>query len=231
MKIEHLIFDLDNTLYPSCGAMDKGITERMMNCVANFFNVSYEEAVKIREKNIKNFSTTLEWLRSEGLKDVESYFAAVHPENEADEVPENPELRPFLQSIKISKTILTNAPIEHAKRVLSKLNIQDLFDSICDIRETNLLGKPYSSAFDKALLMANATVDNALFLDDMRKYTDGFEALGGTSILIGNKNGHPLNKESAAVTKTKPLHPGRTLHLESIFQLPKMIQKLENQHQ
>lgn len=229
MKIEHLIFDLDNTLYPSCGAMDKGITERMMNCVADFFKVSYNDAIKIRERNIKNFSTTLEWLRNEGLTDVESYFASVHPENEADEVAAAPELRPFLQKIDIPKIILTNAPLEHAKRVLAKLNVQDLFDKICDIRETNLLGKPYASAFNRALQMADATIDNAIFLDDMKKYTDGFEALGGTSILVGRKNGHSLNKNSSAVTKIKPEHPGRTLKIDSIFQLPDIIQTLEKE--
>ena len=72
MNVEHLIFDLDNTLYPSSGNMDKGITQRMMNFVASFFDVSYEEAVKIRAEHIRDFSTTLEWLRSEGLSDVES---------------------------------------------------------------------------------------------------------------------------------------------------------------
>ena len=54
MSIEYLIFDLDNTLYPSSAQMDKGITTRMMNCVAEFFNTSYEEAVKIRRDYIKN---------------------------------------------------------------------------------------------------------------------------------------------------------------------------------
>ena len=118
MNVEHLIFDLDNTLYPSSGNMDKGITQRMMNFVASFFDVSYEEAVKIRAEHIRDFSTTLEWLRSEGLTDVESYFSAVHPPYEADELEENPLLRPFLESIRIPKIILTNAPSEHAERVL-----------------------------------------------------------------------------------------------------------------
>ena len=79
MSIEYLIFDLDNTLYPSSAQMDKGITTRMMNCVAEFFNTSYEEAVKIRAEHITNFSTTLEWLRSEGLTDIETYFSKIHP--------------------------------------------------------------------------------------------------------------------------------------------------------
>ena len=226
MNVEHLIFDLDNTLYPSSGNMDKGITQRMMNFVASFFDVSYEEAVKIRAEHIRDFSTTLEWLRSEGLTDVESYFSAVHPPYEADELEENPSLRPFLESIRIPKIILTNAPSEHAERVLEKLRVRDLFTAVCDIRTSGLLGKPYPQAFRSALKKCGGTIENTLFIDDMKKYTDGFAALGGTAVLTGDKIGHALNPKSNAVTKEKPLRQGRTIRIPSVYDLPKLISEL-----
>lgn len=226
MKIEHLIFDLDNTLYTANSEMDFGITQRMMECVMAFFNCSFEEAAEIRKKKVRNFSTTLEWLRSEGLSDVEGFFRHVHPENEADELKEDPDLRPFLQSIEIPKIICTNAPREHAERVLKKLNVIDLFSEICDIRDFNLQGKPYPSAFKIALKKAGGTIENSIFIDDMLKYTDGWESLGGTAVLVGNKNGHHLNPEAAAKNKEKPLHPGRTLKIESIYKLPDILSLL-----
>lgn len=226
MKIEHLIFDLDNTLYTANSEMDFGITQRMMECVMYFFNCSFEEAAEIRKKKVRNFSTTLEWLRSEGLSDVEGFFRHVHPENEADELKEDPALRPFLQSIEIPKIICTNAPREHAERVLKKLNVIDLFSEICDIRDFNLQGKPYPSAFKIALKKAGGTIENSIFIDDMLKYTDGWESLGGTAVLVGNKNGHHLNPDAAAKNKEKPLHPGRTLKIESIYKLPDILSLL-----
>lgn len=226
MKIEHLIFDLDNTLYTANSEMDFGITQRMMECVMNFFNCSFEEAAEIRKKKVRNFSTTLEWLRSEGLSDVEGFFRHVHPENEADELKEDPGLRPFLQSIEIPKIICTNAPREHAERVLKKLNVIDLFSEICDIRDFNLQGKPYPSAFKIALKKAGGTIENSIFIDDMLKYTDGWESLGGTAVLVGNKNGHHLNPDAAAKNKEKPQHPGRTLKIESIYKLPDILSLL-----
>ena len=63
MEIKHILFDLDNTLYPATSAMDKGITTRMLECVADFFNCSIEKAIEIRKerkivnknkKNLKN---------------------------------------------------------------------------------------------------------------------------------------------------------------------------------
>ena len=65
MKYSHLLFDMDNTLYPASSAMDKGITRRMLECVADFFHCDMEEAIKLRSERIVHYSTTLESLRSE----------------------------------------------------------------------------------------------------------------------------------------------------------------------
>lgn len=226
MKIEHLIFDLDNTLYPSTSKMDSGISKRMMECVMNYFNCSYEKAVELRKQRVGNFSTTLEWLRSEGLKDVEAFLSYVHPQNEADELEEQPKLRELLESIKIPKIICTNAPREHAERVLNKLNVSDQFSTICDIRDFNFKGKPYASAFKIALKKAGGTIENTLFLDDMLKYTDGWESLGGTAILVGTKNGHHLNENAAAKNKEPSAHKGKTLRIKSIYELPELLEKI-----
>ncbi len=227
MKIRHLIFDMDDTLYPGTGEMNAGITKRMMQCVADFFGVSFQEGIELRAKNIRNFSTTLEWLMSEGLTDTETFFARVHPENEADELLPDPNLRPFLESIQIPKVLLTNAPSEHAERVLKKLNVKDQFNFICDIRHSNLKGKPYPQAFKNALNAAGGTIDDTIFLDDMVKYTDGYTALGGTAVQVGKNPGHRLSDTASSVCRETPPHPGRTFHIESIYELPELLKKLE----
>ena len=229
MKVEHLIFDMDNTLYPSCGAMDVGISRRMLEGISEFFNVSIDEAVELRKKNIANHSTTLEWLISAGLTDVEWWFKKVHPENEADELQEDKNLRPLLESIKIPKIVLTNAPSEHSDRVLKKLNVRDQFQMICDIRFLEMKGKPYPSAFYKAMDAVGGTIDNTLFLDDLVKYTDGWQALGGTAVLVGQKHGHHLSPDSPAVFKGVAPHPGRTLNIDSVYDLPSLIERLNKE--
>src|SRR5574344_1233148 len=163
MQIKHLIFDLDTTLYSSTAAMHRGITFRMLPCVAEFFHIIYDEAVALRSQNLPEFSTPLEWLRHEGLTDIEGYFAKVHPGNEADELPPDPALRPLLESIAIPKSVLTNAPREHADRVLAKLDVADLFTSVCDIRASPLKGKPYPEAYRTALAQCGGTIDDTLF--------------------------------------------------------------------
>ncbi len=226
MIVKNIIFDLDNTLYSPTSAMDAGISRRMMDAVADFLGTDLQAATELRHKNVPYYSTTLEWLRSRGLTDVEGYFAKVHPDNEADELAYDKDLRSFLQSIEQKKIVLTNAPREHADRVLEKLKIADLFCAVVDIRACGLLGKPYANSYKIALQKCGGTIDDTIFLDDQYKYTDGFEALGGTALLVGNKNGARLNPESAAYNKDIPPHPGRTIKIESVYDLPKILSAL-----
>lgn len=227
MTISHIIFDLDNTLYPSSAAMDKGITMRMMSAVADYFQVSYDEAVILRNKNLPRYSTTLEWLRAEGLTDTEAYFSRVHPENEADELSIDDKLRPLLQSIAADKVVLTNAPREHADRVLAKLKVRDLFKAVCDIRSCSLFGKPYRGAYIAALKAAGGSVEDTIFLDDAFKYTDGYAAMGGTAVAVGEKNGEHISlsllEEKYMMQKGKT---GRTMQIKSIYGLPTLLHEL-----
>ena len=226
MIVKNIIFDLDNTLYSPTSAMDAGITRRMMEAVAEFLGLGMEEAAALRHKKVPYFSTTLEWLRSEGLTDVEGYFAKVHPDNEADELTPDPNLRPLLQSLGQNKIVFTNAPREHADRVLEKLKVADLFSAVIDIRASDLRGKPYASSYKMALQKIGGTIDDTIFLDDQYKYTDGFVSLGGTALLVGNKNGSHLNPESAAYNREVPPHSGRTVKIDSVYDLPKILPAL-----
>lgn len=229
MKYKHILFDMDNTLYPASSAMNDGITRRMLECVADFFCCDMEKAIELRRERIIHYSTTLEWLRSEGMTDVEGFMAHVHPDNEADELLPQPGLRDFLLSLPLPMSVLTNAPHEHADRVLEKLGIADLFVAVTDIRDANFFGKPYPDAFEAALRKAGSSVQDTLFLDDMQKYTDGWAAMGGTAVLIGKENGRPLSADAVPMVKARAagqaagLQPGKTLRLNSIYEMKGLL--------
>jgi putative hydrolase of the HAD superfamily len=195
----------------------KGI--EYLNFIADIYRVDEE----IRKERIVHFSTTLEWLRSEGMNDIEGFLAHVHPENEADELTEQPGLREFLISLDYPKSILTNAPKEHSMRVLKKLGIEDLFEAITDVRECDFMGKPYPIAYQTALKKVGADVETTLFFDDMIKYVDGWKNLGGTAILIGDKNGRALTADAKSMQITEKSKNGRVIRLPSIYEAPELI--------
>ncbi len=218
---------MDNTLYPASSAMDKGITRRMLECVADFFHCDMEKAVELRSERIVHYSTTLEWLRAEGLTDIEGFLAHVHPADEADELPPQPGLREFLISLNMPMSVLTNAPHEHADTVLGKLGIADLFEAVTDIRDAGFNGKPYPDAYMAALGKVGASVEDTLFLDDMQKYTDGWVALGGTAVLIGSPNGKPLAEDAKSMIAARAANTsgraGTTIRMKSIYEIKSLL--------
>lgn len=192
MMIQALILDLDNTLYPASAVMETLIIQRMNEYTARLLGTGLEEAAAIRHERMSGFGTTLEWLMAErGFDDPDDYFNYVHPDGEEDSIEFDPDLPPFLDSIAMPKYVFTNAPMEHADRILKKLRIADRFKRVFDVRFCGLKGKPSASAVDAVLDAIGIPAEKTLFVDDMPRYVSGFEARGGRGILIDHFGKHP----------------------------------------
>jgi putative hydrolase of the HAD superfamily len=190
--IRYILFDLDNTLYPSSLGLEEEMGARIQEFTARFLGVSPEEAVQFRRERIVRYGTTLEWLMNEeGFTDIEGYYAAVHPEGEEDRLAPDPATRAFIKALPVPSAILTNSPMEHALRVLKKLDLEDLFTHIFDIRWNGLKGKPQETAFRKALDTIGREPAEVLFVDDFPLYVEGFLRLGGRGVLLDEENLHP----------------------------------------
>ena len=178
------MFDLDNTLYSEKNGMEFRVLERINNFVSHFLGLPPAETNAIRREGVRGYGTTLEWLVfAKGLKDVDAYFDAVHPEDEVDGIEPDDRLKMFLESLPFPKVVLTNAPMEHAERVLRALGIGDCFSAIYDIRFNSLVGKPHPKAFTSVLEACGFELGTTVFIDDLPKYVRGYLALGGRAIL------------------------------------------------
>jgi putative hydrolase of the HAD superfamily len=183
--INAVFFDLDNTLYPASASMEADIIARMTDYAAAFIGISTDEAQRLRKANLAQYGTTLEWLMAEhGLTDYDDYFACVHPSGEESVLTPDPQLRPFLAGIHQPKFIFTNAPMEHATRILDKFGIADCFQKIYDVRFNQLTGKPSRSAVERVLADSGWPAAESLFVDDVPRYVRGFTDCGGHGVLI-----------------------------------------------
>jgi putative hydrolase of the HAD superfamily len=189
--LKYLIFDLDNTLYSCAWGLEDQVRRRIREFSAALLGLSPEEAWRQRMERADTFGTNLEWLMAEkGFTDVEAYFAAVHPPNEADILKPDPELRAFLRELPLPRAILTNAPGEHADLILGRLGISDLFTHVFDIRQNNFKGKPRPEAFNRALTVLGLAAADALFIDDYPAYAEAFITLGGRGLLLDERGIH-----------------------------------------
>jgi len=183
--IRYILFDLDNTLYPASAGMEEEMMARIIAYSAAYLGVSTEEALRLRREQIADYGTTLEWLMAEhGLTAIEEYYAFVHPDGEEERLTPDPQLRAFIQALPVPASILTNAPMEHAERVLRKLELEGLFQHIFDIRSNGLKGKPNEIAFRNALKVIGHKPEEVLFVDDLPPYIEGFLRLGGNGVLV-----------------------------------------------
>lgn len=217
-RIRHLLLDLDNTLYPASAAMSENITKRILDYVASYLKLPFEEAVSRRLQNLPAFGTTLEWLKAEhGLTDEASYFAAVHPESETAELAKDPALRPYLLSLGLPMTLLTNSPMSHAERLVRFFDIADIFQGIYDLTYHSGRGKPHADCFLSTLRAVGFSLEETLFVDDHPKYVRGWTEIGGKAVLVDEEGEH----EELARTEG-------WYRIKSIYELKDLLAEIAN---
>lgn len=186
--IQYLLLDLDNTLYPRSSGLGRYMGSRMGDFVAEHLNVSSERATDLRKAGLARHGTTMRWLMVEhGLTEIERFIDFVHPGNLDDFLSENDRktAQHALAAVDLPASILTNAPREHADRVLNWLGLESRFEYVFDIRYNRMRGKPHRSAYEVALEKSGANPSGTLFADDVLEYLLPFRDLGGHVCQVG----------------------------------------------
>jgi putative hydrolase of the HAD superfamily len=190
--IKRLLLDLDSTLYHPSVGMEAEIIARMNVFVASLLGLPLDEASELRRVRARAYGTTLEWLMTEyGFADADRYYAEVHPEGEEEILRPDPALRATLEAVPLPKAILTNAPLEHAERVVRRLGLEGVFDRVFDIRWNDHRGKPHPDVFRRVCAELGVEPREVVFVDDMPRYVAGFLACGGHGVLIDHDDRRP----------------------------------------
>ena len=184
--IRYLLLDLDNTLYPSSTGLGEEMDTRMTEYVASLLKMNAEEALKTRRRNSRRHGSTIKWLMTEGFTRVDEFLDYVHPKNlveflDADHAAET---QSVLDEISVPASVLTNAPSEHASRVLDCLGIRDRFEHVFDLRWSGFVGKPSPTVYTRALKEVATTANETMLVDDMLQYLLPFRRLGGQIVHV-----------------------------------------------
>jgi putative hydrolase of the HAD superfamily len=193
--IEHIIFDVDKTIYPeSCGFGDE-MDRRINEFTANFLNIPLEKADSLRKSTIKKYGTTMRWLQTEhNLVDTERYLDYVHPKNVHDYLPHKNEIKEMFHAIKLPFSILSNGTIENINRIINFYGIENLFNPVISIRDNNLVGKPDPSFYNILLSKINIEPKKILLVDDAEQNLVPFSHLGGYVLHVNEKNAPTKDK-------------------------------------
>lgn len=182
-----LFFDIDNCLY----SKNKNIQQMMGDLIDKYFmthlSMSQEDANELHNRYYKDYGLAIEGLVRHHKVDPLEYNSKVDDALPLDEVlmpdAELRELLLDLDTTKVKPWLFTNAYVNHGKRVVKLLGIDDLFEGItyCDYSAPRFVCKPHTEMFENAQRQAGVTsVEQCFFVDDSALNCRAAEALGWT---------------------------------------------------
>jgi putative hydrolase of the HAD superfamily len=187
MRFNTLLFDLDETLYPTSSGLWLAIRERINTFMHERMGFPPEQIEVLRDKYFREYGTTLRGLQANYHVDMEEYLAFVHNVPLGDYLHPDPVLRGVIEALPARKYIFTNADSAHANRVLDVLGLRGLFDGILDVHTFTPFCKPMPESFELALQAAGSPDPRTCaLLDDQSRITRAARLLGLFTILVGN---------------------------------------------
>ena len=186
MRFTTLFFDLDDTLYPSSTGLWPAIKDRMTLYMIERVGIPADDVPFLREQYFKMYGTTLRGLQERHHVDKEDFLAFVHDLPLKDYLTPNPLLREVIGSLPTRNVVFTNADVAHARRVLTALELDDLFETVVDVNTVEPYCKPMPESFAIAMDLADEPDPRkCVMIDDLPRTTRAALNVGMASLLYG----------------------------------------------
>ena len=185
-KIDHWIFDLDNTLYPAQTNLFDQIDHLMGQFISREFNLDLEEARKIQKGYYYKYGTTLRGLMNDHDVEPESFLKFVH-NIDLSGLERADALIKALDALPQKKFIYTNASEEYALRVLEKLGVAGKFELIFDIHKANYRPKPEIQSYHEMADYFNIDLKKSVMVEDLAKNLTPAYKLGMITVWLEGK--------------------------------------------
>ena len=150
------VFDLDNTLYPHHLNLWQQVDVRIRDYIVGLLKITHDEAFRLQKDYYRRYGTTLRGLMEEHGLEPDQFLEIVHQIDHSPLTP-NPALGAAIAELPGRKFILTNGTRHHADAVLRRLEIEQHFDDVFDIKAAELEPKPRPQVYERFL--ARHTVD------------------------------------------------------------------------
>ena len=181
--VETWVFDLDNTLYPHHLNLWQQVDERIRSYIADFLKVSHDEAFRVQKDYYKRYGTSMRGLMTEHGMEPDDYLDYVHRIDHSPLEP-NPELGAAIEKLPGRKLILTNGTRQHAQNVMSRLEIDRLFEDVFDIAAADLEPKPLPQVYHRFLAKHGVDPVKGAMFEDLARNLVVPHALGMTTVLV-----------------------------------------------
>ena len=182
-KINTWIFDLDNTLYSADSGIFQQVHTLMGKFVSAHLNIDIKKAKELQRKYYRQHGTTLRGMMDNHNVDPDHFLSEVH-QLDYSIVGPNFKLNRELKKLKGRKIIYTNANRQHAKDILIRLELTNVFDEIFDIKTANYIPKPEASPYEQIISEFNIDPITTIMFDDIAKNLVPAKNVGFASVWI-----------------------------------------------
>lgn len=186
MIFEAMLFDLDDTLYPSTSGLWDALGVRIDRYMHEKVHIPVEDVPTLRSDLFHQFGTTMRGLVELYHVDAQDYLDFVHDVDLSKYLRPDESLRDTLNLYPQRKVIFTNASIGHARRVITQLGLDGIFEKIIDIQSISPFCKPMRGAFQKAFELADIhSPEECIMLDDSTSNLRVAQELGMFAVRVG----------------------------------------------
>ena len=187
MSIRHLLFDVDETLYPSSCALWPMLRERIVQYMVERVGMTRAAAEALRERYLAEYGTTTRGLYLHNQIDIDDYLRYVHDVAINSVLFNDPALQRVLSQIAQPKHLFTNATRTHALNVVQCLGVRDNFERIFSLEDFAYASKPDPRPYEVVLQKLEARGEECLLLEDSLRNLAAGKRFGMTTILVGDQ--------------------------------------------
>jgi len=184
-SIKYWIFDLDNTLYSVKTKVFEQVDKKMSKYISNKLNVTLDEAKKIQKNYFYEYNTTLNGMIKNHKIDASEFLEFVH-DIDIDFLKKDLKLYGELKKLKGKKIIFTNGSKKHAINVTKKIGIDQCFDDIFDIVDSEFVPKPSIQPYNKLVEKHKIDPKLCVFIEDIARNLKPAYEMGMKTVWIEN---------------------------------------------
>jgi len=184
-KIKFWLFDLDNTLYSGDTKVFDQVDKKMSKFISEKLKVSLEEAKKIQKNYFYEYNTTLNGMIKNHDIDANEFLEFVH-DVDLEFLKKDEPLKKEIEKLKGKKIIFTNGSKAHASNVTSRIGIEQLFDGVFDIVDSDFYPKPSLEPYKKIIENYKIVPEYCIFFEDIARNLKPAYELGMKTVWIEN---------------------------------------------
>ena len=184
-SIKYWIFDLDNTLYSGNTRVFEQVDKKMSKYISNKLNVTTEEAKKIQKNYFYEYNTTLNGMIKNHKIDANEFLEFVH-DIDIDFLQKDTKLSEELKKLNGKKIIFTNGSRKHAINVTKRIGIDQFFDDIFDIVDSEFIPKPSIEPYNKLVKKHKIDPNLCVLVEDIARNLKPAYEMGMKTVWIEN---------------------------------------------